>query len=83
LKDVSRVRRTYHNQPKRRIPVPITNAEIPANKNADDSAPFSRTGLVFISASRTLPLSARTISKIPITKNVMARIYFHMATAYY
>jgi len=28
----------HQNDPKKRIPIAITNAEIPANKNADDSA---------------------------------------------
>jgi hypothetical protein len=62
---------------------PITNAEIPANKNADDSDSLNRTGLVFITASRRPALSARTISKIPIAKKAKARIYFHIAIAYY
>ena len=73
----------YHHKPKKRIPIPITNAEIPANKNADDSASLNRTGLVFITASRRPALRAKTISKIPITERVKARIYFHMAIAYY
>src|SRR3569832_1614352 len=72
----------YQNNPKNRIPIPITNAEIPANKNADDSACFKRRGLVCITASRRFPWSARTISRIPITNRIAAEIYFHMLIAY-
>ena len=56
----------------------MANAEIPANKNAGDSACFKRMGLVCINASRRPLWRARTISRIPITKRTEARIYFHM-----
>ena len=69
---------TYDHNPYKRIPIPITNAEIPANKNAGDSASLRRTGLVFINASRRPALSARTISTIPMAKRVKATIYFHV-----
>jgi hypothetical protein len=72
-----------HHKPAKRIPNPMTNAEIPANKNADDSACLKRTGLVFINASRRRVLSARTISTMPIAKKVDARIYFHMAVLHH
>jgi hypothetical protein len=73
---------TYQNNPNKRNPRPITKAEIPANRNADDSACLKRTGLVCISASRRPSWSASTISTIPITRRKDAKIYFHMAIAY-
>jgi hypothetical protein len=75
-------RQPYPNNPYKRIPIPITNAEIPANKNADDSACFKRIGLVRINASRRSPWNARTISRIPITNRVEVKIYFHMLIVY-
>jgi len=39
--------------------------------------------VIALTASRRPALSARTISTIPITERVKARIYFHMAVAYY